>query len=171
MITVAAAGYGMRLEYLGRTAYRHNDDEALIAWLPRRFGRFCLLPEGGSNALGCGEIPAEISRPFDVICCPCGTGGTLAGLAHGLTAGQQAPGFPVLRGPAPPWQPSSPVNPASAMSVVRASFSSFHGCRRPGWRGSLGRAHVWAWPGARGCRWPGEPMAISAGNSNQDPGA
>jgi 1-aminocyclopropane-1-carboxylate deaminase len=97
----AAAGYGMRLEYLGRTAYRDKENPALIAALRDRFGGFCLLPEGGSNALaaqGCAEIPAEITRPFDVICVPCGTGGTLAGLAHGLSAGQQAVGFSVLRG-------------------------------------------------------------------------
>ena len=33
-----------------------------------------------------------------MICCPCGTGGTLAGIAHGLAAGQRALGFSVLRG-------------------------------------------------------------------------
>jgi 1-aminocyclopropane-1-carboxylate deaminase len=97
----AAAGYGMRLEYLGRTAYRDKENPELIASLRDRFDGFYLLPEGGSNALaaqGCAEIPAEITQPFDVICVPCGTGGTLAGLAHGLTAGQRALGFSVLRG-------------------------------------------------------------------------
>jgi 1-aminocyclopropane-1-carboxylate deaminase len=97
----AAAGYGMRLEYLDRTSYRDKDNPALIASLHRRFGGFFLLPEGGSNTLaarGCAGIPAEITRPFDVICVPCGTGGTLAGLAHGLSAGQRALGFAVLRG-------------------------------------------------------------------------
>src|SRR5215471_12217892 len=47
---------------------------------------------------GCAEVPGEIGRPFEVICCPCGTGGTLAGLAHGLGAGQRALGFSVLKG-------------------------------------------------------------------------
>jgi len=71
----AAAGYGMRLEYLGRAAYRDKDNPELIASLHRRFGGFCLLPEGGSNALaaqGCAEIPAEITQPFDVVCVPPG---------------------------------------------------------------------------------------------------
>jgi 1-aminocyclopropane-1-carboxylate deaminase len=100
-VLAAAAGYGMRLEYLDRAAYRRKDDPALLGSLRRRLGGFCLLPEGGSNALaaqGCAEIAAEISEPFDVICCPCGTGGTLAGLAQGLAAGQRALGFSVLRG-------------------------------------------------------------------------
>ncbi|HEY1917674.1 MAG TPA: pyridoxal-phosphate dependent enzyme [Streptosporangiaceae bacterium] len=35
---------------------------------------------------------------WDVICCPCGTGGTLAGIAAGLSPGQRAIGFSVLKG-------------------------------------------------------------------------
>jgi 1-aminocyclopropane-1-carboxylate deaminase len=92
---------GMRLAYLDRTAYRAKTHPAVIAGLRARFGEFYLLPEGGSNAnaaRGCAEIPAEISAPFDVICCPCGTGGTLAGIAAGLAPGQRAIGFAVLRG-------------------------------------------------------------------------
>jgi 1-aminocyclopropane-1-carboxylate deaminase len=97
----AAMRYGMRLTYLDRGAYRDKTSPAVIAALHRRFGDFYLLPEGGSNAAavrGCAEVPGEIGRPFDLICCPCGTGGTLAGLAHGLGAGQRALGFSVLKG-------------------------------------------------------------------------
>lgn len=96
-----AASHGMRLAYLDRAAYRDKSGPAVISALHRRFGDFYLLPEGGSNAAaarGCAEIPDEIDQPFDVICCPCGTGGTLAGLAAGLRAGQRAIGFPVLKG-------------------------------------------------------------------------
>lgn len=101
----ASLGYavscGMRLTYLDRATYRSKDSPAVIAALRAEFGHFYLLPEGGSNALavrGCAEIPGEIAEPFDMICCPCGTGGTLAGLASGLRAGQRALGFSVLRG-------------------------------------------------------------------------
>ena len=96
-----AARHGMRLAYLDRGTYRDKTSPEVIAGLHGRFGDFCLLPEGGSNAAavrGCAEIPGEIGRPFDLICCPCGTGGTLAGLAHGLGAGQRALGFSVLKG-------------------------------------------------------------------------
>lgn len=96
-----AVAAGMRLTYLDRAAYRRKTDPDVIAALRDRFGDFYLLPEGGSNGLaarGCARIPAEIAEPFDVICCPCGTGGTLAGIAAGLRDGQRAIGFSALRG-------------------------------------------------------------------------
>ncbi len=96
-----AAGQGMRLAYLDRTTYRAKAEPDVVAALRDRFGDFYLIPEGGSNGLaarGCAEIPAEIGRPFDVMCCPCGTGGTLAGIAAGLGDGQRALGFSVLKG-------------------------------------------------------------------------
>ena len=96
-----AVRHGMRLVYLDRATYRDKMSPEVIAGLHGRFGDFYLLPEGGSNATalrGCAEIPGEIGRPFDLICCPSGTGGTLAGLAHGLAAGQRALGFSVLKG-------------------------------------------------------------------------
>jgi 1-aminocyclopropane-1-carboxylate deaminase len=96
-----AVRHGMRLSYLDRATYRDKMSPEVIAGLHGRFGDFYLLPEGGTNAAalpGCAEIPGEIGRPFDLICCPCGTGGTLAGLAHGLGAGQRALGFCVLKG-------------------------------------------------------------------------
>jgi 1-aminocyclopropane-1-carboxylate deaminase len=91
---------GMRLTYLDRMTYRAKRDPAVLTALRQEFGDFYLLPEGGSNALavrGCAEIPPEIDRAFDVICCPVGTGGTLAGVAAGLRPGQRAVGFAVLK--------------------------------------------------------------------------
>jgi 1-aminocyclopropane-1-carboxylate deaminase len=96
-----AAGRGMRLSYLDRTTYRRKTDPGVIEALRRQFGPFYLLPEGGSNELavrGCAELPGEIEPDFDVICCACGTGGTLAGIAAGLKPGQRAIGFPALKG-------------------------------------------------------------------------
>lgn len=96
-----AVGRGMRLTYLDRTTYRHKHTPEVIDALRQRWGRFYLLPEGGSNPLavtGCAELPGEIDRDFDVICCPVGTGGTLAGIAAGLAPGRRAIGFSVLKG-------------------------------------------------------------------------
>jgi 1-aminocyclopropane-1-carboxylate deaminase len=96
-----AASRGMRLRYLDRSTYRRKASPDVLAGLRRELGDFYLLPEGGSNALavrGCAELPAEIGQDFDVICCPCGTGGTLAGIAAGLGPGQRAIGFAVLKG-------------------------------------------------------------------------
>lgn len=91
---------GMRLTYLDRTTYRRKHDPDVAAALRERWGAFYLLPEGGSNALavkGCEELGREVPG-YDVVCCPCGTGGTLAGLAAGLAPGQRALGFSVLKG-------------------------------------------------------------------------
>jgi 1-aminocyclopropane-1-carboxylate deaminase len=97
----AALGNGMELAYLDRDTYRDKMNPALIAQLRDRFGEFYLLPEGGSNALavkGCREIVDEIDHDFDVICCPVGTGGTLAGIASALPPGTRALGFSALKG-------------------------------------------------------------------------
>ncbi|GAB2832871.1 pyridoxal-phosphate dependent enzyme [Actinocorallia aurea] len=87
-----ATAQGMELRYVSRTAYRDK---------PVPPGRFYVLPEGGSNGLavrGCVELAEEITEPYDVLCCPVGTGGTLAGLSLGLRPGARALGFAVLKG-------------------------------------------------------------------------
>ncbi|MFI6600316.1 1-aminocyclopropane-1-carboxylate deaminase/D-cysteine desulfhydrase [Nonomuraea sp. NPDC050536] len=96
-----AAECGMRLTYLDRAAYRLKHTPAVLDRLRETWGDVAILPEGGSNAeavRGCAELPAEIDVPYDVICCPVGTGGTLAGIAAGLPPGKRAIGFPVLKG-------------------------------------------------------------------------
>jgi 1-aminocyclopropane-1-carboxylate deaminase len=96
-----AVARGMRLTYLDRTTYRSKASDAVISALHRDFGDFYLLPEGGSNkeaVLGCAELPAELAEPFDVLFCAVGTGGTLAGVAAGLSSRQQVVGVPVLKG-------------------------------------------------------------------------
>jgi len=96
-----AANRGMRLSYMDRATYRRKSAPEVIAALRQEFGSFYLLPEGGSNelgVLGCSEITAEIEIDFDVICCPCGTGGTLAGISAGLKSSQYAVGFSSLKG-------------------------------------------------------------------------
>lgn len=96
-----AASRGMQLMYLDRTTYRRKHTPEVIEALRQQWGRFYLVPEGGSNVLavkGCAELPGEIDQDFDVICCPVGTGGTLAGIAAGLGPGRRAVGFSVLKG-------------------------------------------------------------------------
>ncbi|MDQ2884086.1 MAG: pyridoxal-phosphate dependent enzyme [Actinomycetota bacterium] len=96
-----ATSHGMRLSYMDRSVYGEQAEPVVIADLVSRFGDFYLIPEGGSNALaveGCRELADEIGVDFDTICCPCGTGGTLAGISAGLHRGQRAVGFSVLKG-------------------------------------------------------------------------
>jgi 1-aminocyclopropane-1-carboxylate deaminase len=96
-----AVSHGMALTYLDRTTYRRKTEPDVLAALLDRFGPCYVVPEGGSNGLaarGCAELPAEITIGFDIICCACGTGGTLAGIASGLTGESRALGFAVLKG-------------------------------------------------------------------------
>ncbi|WP_230690371.1 1-aminocyclopropane-1-carboxylate deaminase/D-cysteine desulfhydrase [Catellatospora paridis] len=96
-----AAAQGMTLAYLDRDTYRRKHTDAVLAELKRAWGDCYVIPEGGSNALavrGCAELPAEIDAAYDVLCCPVGTGGTLAGLAGGLTGTRRALGVAVLKG-------------------------------------------------------------------------
>ena len=96
-----AASRGMTLTYLDRARYREKESREVQEALRRKFGDFYLVPEGGSNepgVRGCAEIPREIDVEFDVICCSCGTGGTLAGIAAGLQSPQRAIGFSALKG-------------------------------------------------------------------------
>ncbi len=92
---------GMQLHYVSRATYRNKTDPEFIKGLSKKYGRFFLIPEGGSNALavkGCTEIVTSAEKEFDYVCCPVGTGGTLAGLIAGLSGKKYAIGFAVLKG-------------------------------------------------------------------------
>ena len=96
-----AADHGMRLAYFDRHTYRQKSAPDVLDNLRRRFGDFYLLPEGGSNGpavRGTAELPAELTIGYDLVCCPCGTGGTLAGIAAATPPDRRALGFSVLKG-------------------------------------------------------------------------
>ncbi|WP_405469743.1 1-aminocyclopropane-1-carboxylate deaminase/D-cysteine desulfhydrase [Streptomyces anulatus] len=95
------AADGMRLHFVDRTTYRAKASPEVLEGLLSLFGDVEVIPEGGSNALaaqGCTALGRELAGACDVAAVACGTGGTLAGLAAGLSPGQRALGVPVLRG-------------------------------------------------------------------------
>ncbi|MEV7681081.1 pyridoxal-phosphate dependent enzyme [Streptomyces sp. NPDC088341] len=99
------AADGMRLCFMDRAAYRRKAEPPVVAALLAQEGldprAVHVVPEGGSNELavrGCVELGRELRGAAGTVAVACGTGGTLAGLAAGLGAGQRALGFPVLRG-------------------------------------------------------------------------
>lgn len=97
------AADGMRLHFVDRATYRRKSDRRALAGILRAADaeNAFVVPEGGSNAeavRGCRALGAELRDRADVVAVACGTGGTLAGLAAGLAAGQRALGVPVLRG-------------------------------------------------------------------------
>lgn len=94
---------GMRLHFVDRTTYRRTSEPPTLAAILRAADaeEAYVVPEGGSNAQavrGCRALGAELHGRADVVAVACGTGGTLAGLAAGLTPGQRALGVPVLKG-------------------------------------------------------------------------
>jgi 1-aminocyclopropane-1-carboxylate deaminase len=97
------AADGMRLHFTDRSTYRRTSEPHVLSGLLRAADaeNAYVVPEGGSNAeavRGCRELGAELRGRADVVAVACGTGGTLAGLAAGLAAGQRALGVPVLKG-------------------------------------------------------------------------
>lgn len=95
-----AREFGMQLFYISRTAYRNKEHPDFLRKLVDDFGKFYLVPEGGSNVFavrGCTEIVSESVLEFDHICCAVGTGGTLAGIIAGMNDRKNVLGFPVLK--------------------------------------------------------------------------
>ena len=108
---------GMKLYYIDRKTYRNKhspgvlkrilsnviNDSSLSQILTK--DDIYIVPEGGTNTLaikGAAEIISFIPEKTDIICIPCGTGGTIAGLLSGLNQSQAhhavVYGFPALKG-------------------------------------------------------------------------
>ena len=91
---------GMQFHFMNRQDYRLKNSELIIDQLKQRWGKFFLLPEGGTNNLavqGCEEILKAEDSQFDFIACCVGTGGTIAGLINSAQPHQEVLGFPALR--------------------------------------------------------------------------
>lgn len=88
--------WGMALHFVSRLEYR-----ALREGKPTKIGDDAFwLPEGGATDLalrGVAELVAEIDMDYDVICCPCGTGATLAGLVRAVPSTKLVLGFSALK--------------------------------------------------------------------------
>lgn len=92
---------GMQLHFVSRALYQNK--EALNKYVEEHFSsqNYYSIPEGGSNELGikgCKEITKDIPIDFDYVCCACGTGSTITGIALSLKEHQHAIGFQVLKG-------------------------------------------------------------------------
>ena len=93
--------WGMDLEFVSRSEYRqlrtykqHNDLPGI------QHGEYW-LPEGGALDLalqGVAELVDEIALDYDVLCVPCGTATTMAGLIGAAAENRQVLGFSALKG-------------------------------------------------------------------------
>jgi 1-aminocyclopropane-1-carboxylate deaminase len=93
---------GMRLHYVSRENYKRKHTDAFREDLKKFFGDFYLIPEGGTNELavkGCAELGNKLLNeiPFDYLCLPVGTGGTMAGIIEGLKGQKEVIGISVLK--------------------------------------------------------------------------
>ena len=91
---------GMQFHFVTREAYRQKPTAAFIKNLFQVFGKFYLVPEGGTNQLavkGTEEILTKEDAEFDYICAAIGTGGTIAGIINTALPHQKVLGFPALK--------------------------------------------------------------------------
>ena len=94
--------FGMQLRFVPRGAYR-DKDTLFASHFAHDPQAYCIAEGGYSThgARGCGEIFDELDRTYDHLCCACGTGTTLAGLAaakHARGLPTKLHGVPVLAG-------------------------------------------------------------------------
>ncbi len=92
---------GMRFYYVSRQEYKKKSHSDEIEKLHVLFGNFYRIPEGGSNDLaisGVAEFAEKLDKDFNYVCCPVGTGATLAGLVRGLKGQGKVIGLLVLKG-------------------------------------------------------------------------
>jgi len=91
---------GMELNYVTRKIYRERNNQEYLADIQKKYKNYYVIPEGGSSSLGvkgCSEVLNKKTKIFDFICCACGTGGTLKGLALSAEQHQKVLGFSALK--------------------------------------------------------------------------
>lgn len=92
--------WGMELRFVSRSDYRllrqYRDCQALPGLQANQYW----LPEGGAQTLalqGVAEIVTELDIDYDMLCVPCGTGTTLAGLISAAPPQVSVIGFAALK--------------------------------------------------------------------------
>ncbi len=92
--------WGMELKFVSRSNYRllrqYKGCDDLPGLIPGQYW----LPEGGAQVLalkGVRELVNEIDVAYDIICAPCGTGATLAGIIDAVPEQKSVLGFAALK--------------------------------------------------------------------------
>jgi 1-aminocyclopropane-1-carboxylate deaminase len=92
--------WGMELRFVSRTDYRllrqYKNFQGLPGIKPGQYW----VPEGGAQVLalqGVAELVPEINIPYGLLCVPCGTGATLAGLIEAVPESVSVLGFAALK--------------------------------------------------------------------------
>ncbi len=93
--------WGMELHFVSRSEYRSKTEADWLRPWQDRFPNAWFIPEGGSNAEGCRGI-REMLTDIDIssyqrVCCPVGTGTTLAGLCQSVSENIFITGFTAMK--------------------------------------------------------------------------
>lgn len=91
---------GMELVYVSREEYKLRNQVEYLQKVADKYKGWLIVPEGGTNqdgVLGCTEILQEINEPFDVVCLPVGSGGTISGVIRSSADTVNVLGFPALK--------------------------------------------------------------------------
>jgi len=92
--------WGMELKFVSRSDYRLLRQYKGCHDLPGLRPQQYWLPEGGAQALaltGVAELVNEIDVAYDILCAPCGTGATLAGMIAAAPDHVSVMGFAALK--------------------------------------------------------------------------
>ena len=93
--------WGMKLDFINRRDYRALREFKTNDTLPNLAENEYWIPEGGALSFalqGVVESIHEINQTFQIICAPCGTGTTLAGVIQAVSNQTQVLGFSALKG-------------------------------------------------------------------------
>ncbi len=93
--------WGMNFKFVSRAEYRQLRIYKEYDSLPGMQTGEYWLPEGGAMGLalqGVAELVNEIEIDYDVLCVPCGTATTLAGIINAVPEDKQVIGFSALKG-------------------------------------------------------------------------
>lgn len=123
---------GMYLHFVSRDVYRRKDTPDFLAELTDQFGSCYIVPEGGTNDLAIQgtaeiipEIVAQLGYTPDYVCCPVGTGGTLAGIAQSAPEETKVLGFMALKIPDGLWLSELPASIAKDCLVYDYHFGGY----------------------------------------------
>lgn len=96
-----AEAAGMRLQFVSRLEYRDRHKTDYQNNIIQQYSNSMLIPEGGSNKYaleGIEELVKEIPvEKSNIIACPCGSGGTSAGILRTINSSQRILSIPVLK--------------------------------------------------------------------------
>lgn len=92
--------WGMSVEFVSRSEFRQFRTHKAYDSMPEiQIGEYW-LPEGGAMELallGVAELVDELVMDYDIVCVPCGTATTMAGIINAVPKDKQVLGFSALK--------------------------------------------------------------------------